>query len=204
MALAASCSPILLTPCIIPADKPFPRFLAAASAVIVAVKLLDVRHDRQRGAEPDWRAFLAFLTNPFVHVRRRLPSEPRPSRRADLAQFAAYAKTTAESYQLRAGDGGARELKLSVTSFNERTAAGNPLSIHRMVEHTDPEALMLLEARRSGAAYAWQYAFARMQSLELTASYRGARVWEAPALKGVEVYGRADQAYAAFLPKSAS
>ena len=89
MALAASCLPVLLTPCIIPADKPFPRFLAAASAVVVAVKLLDVRHDRKRGAEPDWRAFLAFLTNPFVHVRRRLASEPRPSRQSDLLRFSA-------------------------------------------------------------------------------------------------------------------
>ena len=62
----------------------------------------------------------------------------------------------------------------------------------RSSKHTDPEALVILEARRSGSAYAWHYAFARMQSLEQTASYRGARLGSA-ALKGAEVYGREDQ-----------
>lgn len=86
---AAIAALVAFSPCVIPAAKPFPRFLAAASAVIVAVKLLDVRHDRKRGAAPGWRDFLAFLANPFVHVRRWLPSEPRPSRRADLLRLSA-------------------------------------------------------------------------------------------------------------------
>lgn len=116
-----------------------------------------------------------------------------------LAQDFAGEKTTR--------DGVTRSLRLlSKPIYRYPSADGEVLdgAIFALVEHTDPEALVLLESRRSGAACAWQYAFARMQSLELTASYRGARVWEAPALKGVEVYGRADQPYAAFLPKSAS
>ena len=101
-------------------------------------------------------------------------------------------------------DGVKRSLRLlSKPIYRYPTADGEVLdgAIFALVEHTDPEALVVLEARRQGAGYAWHYAFARMQSLELTASYRGARVWEAPALKGAEVYGRADQPYAAFLPK---
>jgi hypothetical protein len=115
-----------------------------------------------------------------------------------LAQDIAGEKTTR--------DGVTRTLRLlSKPIYRYPTADGEILdgAIFALVEHTDPEALVILEARRAGTAYAWHYAFARMQSLGLTASYRGARVWEAPALKGAEVYGREDQPYAAFLPKSA-
>lgn len=113
-----------------------------------------------------------------------------------LAQNIAGEKTTR--------DGVTRTLRLlSKPIYRYPTADGEILdgAIFALVEHTDPEALVVLEARRQGSAFAWHYAFARMQSLGLTASYRGARVWEAPALKGAEVYGREDQPYAAFLPK---
>lgn len=114
-----------------------------------------------------------------------------------LAQDFAGEKTTR--------DGVTRSLRLlSKPIYRYPTADGEVLdgAIFALVEHTDPEALVVLEARRKGSAYAWHFAFARMQSLELSASYRGARVWEAPALKGAEVYGREDQPYAAFLPNS--
>ena len=113
-----------------------------------------------------------------------------------LAQDIAGEKTTR--------DGVTRPLRLlSKPIYRYPTADGEILdgAIFALVEHTDPEALVILEARRSGSAFAWHYAFARMQSLELSASYRGARVWEAPAVKGADVYGREDQPYAAFLPK---
>lgn len=113
-----------------------------------------------------------------------------------LAQDFAGEKTTR--------DGVTRSLRLlSKPIYRYSSGEGEVLdgAIFALVEHTDPEALVVLEARRNGSAYAWHYAFARMQSLGLSASYRGARVWEAPALKGAEVYGRADQPYAAFLPK---
>jgi hypothetical protein len=70
-----------------------------------------------------------------------------------------------------------------------------------LVEATDPEALLVLEARRSGSTHVWHYAFARMNSVRLTASYNGKPVWEAPALEGDEVYDRTDKAYSAFLRK---
>lgn len=113
-----------------------------------------------------------------------------------LAQDFAGEKTTR--------DGVTRALRLlSKPVYRYSPTDGEVLdgAIFALVEHTDPEALVVLEARRKGSAYAWHYAFARMQSVGLSASYRGARVWEAPALKGAEVYGREDQPYAAFLPK---
>ncbi len=70
-----------------------------------------------------------------------------------------------------------------------------------LVEATDPEALLVLEARRSGSTHVWHYALARMNSVRLAASYDGKPVWEAPALEGDEVYDRTDKAYSAFVRK---
>ncbi len=88
LALIALCLPIALSPCLIPTGKPLPRFLAAVVAVVILVKLFDLRHEVRCGSGPDWSAFVAFLANPFVHVRRCLPIEPQPSVRADLLRLA--------------------------------------------------------------------------------------------------------------------
>jgi len=70
-----------------------------------------------------------------------------------------------------------------------------------LVEATDPEALLLLEARLTKSGNAWHYAFARLNSVKLTASLDGQQVWEAPALPGKDVYDRPDKPYSAFLVK---
>lgn len=88
LALIALCLPIAMSPCLVPAGKPLPRFIAAAIAVVIVVKLFDVRHEARRGTEPNWSTFVTFLVNPFVHVRRCLPMEPRPSARTDLIRLA--------------------------------------------------------------------------------------------------------------------
>jgi hypothetical protein len=88
LVLIALWIPIALSPCLVPAGKPLPRFLAAVVAVVIAVKLFDVRHEVRRGTGPSWYAFVAFLVNPFVHVRRCLPMEPHASVRADLLRLA--------------------------------------------------------------------------------------------------------------------
>jgi hypothetical protein len=70
-----------------------------------------------------------------------------------------------------------------------------------LAEATDPEALLVLEARRSETSYIWHFALARMNSVRLTASCNGKQIWEAPALQSSEVYDRADKPYSAFLRK---
>jgi MBOAT membrane-bound O-acyltransferase family protein len=91
LALIVLCLPIALSPCLIPTGKPLPRFLAAVVAVVIIVKLFDLRYEVRRGSGPSWSTFVAFLVNPFVHVRRCLPMEPRPSVRTDLVRLAGQA-----------------------------------------------------------------------------------------------------------------
>lgn len=74
-------------------------------------------------------------------------------------------------------------------------------ALFALAEATDPEILLVLEARRQDAAHVWHYAFARMNSVHLAATCDGKPCWEAPALEGRDVYDRADKAYSAFLRK---
>ena len=46
---------------------------------------------------------------------------------------------------------------------------------------TDPEVLLLIEARRENRELIWQYAFARFNYAELSASFKGDRVWRVDA-----------------------
>ena len=53
-------------------------------------------------------------------------------------------------------------------------------AIFSFVQATDPEVLLLIEARRTGDRFAWHYGLARMTSVPLRADHRDAKVWEVP------------------------
>jgi hypothetical protein len=46
------------------------------------------------------------------------------------------------------------------------------------VTGTDPEVILLIEARQSGAKHEWRYALARFSHLTLRAEHNGAGVWK--------------------------
>jgi hypothetical protein len=71
-------------------------------------------------------------------------------------------------------------------------------ALFALVEATDPEALLVLEARESGGKAEWQFAFARMNSLWLGAKIDEANVWEAEQLPWGEVMRRGDKTYMIF------
>lgn len=74
-------------------------------------------------------------------------------------------------------------------------------ALFALAEATDPEAILVLEARRTENGPVWQYAFARMNSVRLKATFDDKPAWEAVELNGPEVYGRKDKPYTAFLGK---
>ena len=63
---------------------------------------------------------------------------------------------------------------------------------------TDPEVILMLEARRSDGMLQWQYALARLNSIHLRVSYRGNEVWSVPTILFREVYNHSDQPYTNF------
>lgn len=72
---------IVLAPWLIPAEQPLARLLAAMSAALIAIKVIDAWLDLRRRSAPSREEFWVFLANPFILVRRCLPLErPVPGR----------------------------------------------------------------------------------------------------------------------------
>jgi hypothetical protein len=71
--------------------------------------------------------------------------------------------------------------------FSGRYQSKNPDvldgAIFAIVLGTDPELLLLIEARRDGHEHRWQYAVARMNDNSLAVYYQGRKVWRAEAIK---------------------
>lgn len=78
---------IVLSPWLIPAGQALPRFLAAMSATLMAIKVIDAWLDLRRRSPPTWKEFVAFLANPFVLVRRCLPLERQVPGRTNLSHL---------------------------------------------------------------------------------------------------------------------
>jgi len=74
-------------------------------------------------------------------------------------------------------------------------------ALFAMVEATDPEILLCLEARLVDGKPAWHYGLVRMNSVRVAASYQGQQVWEGPALAPRETYNRKDLPYTALMIK---
>jgi len=66
-----------------------------------------------------------------------------------------------------------------------------------LVEATDPEIFLCLEARLVKGQPIWHYALARSNSVRVAASYQGQPIWEAPALTPRDTYDRKDLPYTA-------
>ena len=70
-------------------------------------------------------------------------------------------------------------------------------ALFAFVEGTDPEVLLLVEARQTGERYQWQYALTRLNSVRLEAKYKDRSVWEQPTIEYRE-YTRRDRPYSVF------
>jgi MBOAT membrane-bound O-acyltransferase family protein len=78
---------ILLTPLIVPTDRPFGRCLAGVFALALLGKLVDLHIGANVGHRPAFLTFLLFLPNPASLVLRKLDDEPRPPWKSDLTRL---------------------------------------------------------------------------------------------------------------------
>ncbi|MCI0361430.1 MAG: hypothetical protein L0211_23350 [Planctomycetaceae bacterium] len=93
-----------------------------------------------------------------------------------------------------------RELRLlSQPTFRYET--GDPElvdgALFALVEATDPEIFLCLEARLLEGKPTWHYGLARMNSLPMAVSYKGKQVWVAELLAARDTYDRKDLPYTA-------
>jgi hypothetical protein len=89
IAPAGICLLIMACPWFIAADLQLARYMAACSAALLSMKLIDVSVDLQRGLTLEWKAYAAFLSNPFSLVRRQLVLEPCPAHRKNVLSLLA-------------------------------------------------------------------------------------------------------------------
>ena len=79
-----------------------------------------------------------------------------------------------------------RLLSKPVYRYESRRADVVDGALFAFVQATDPEVLLLIEARSKGNAQVWQYGFARMSMVDLRAEHKDQIVWRAEWVDQVE------------------
>jgi hypothetical protein len=131
-----------------------------------------------------------------------LPDAPPPAdsprqrlrQMRDLAARFSGQKTTREDHENR----DLRLLTQPVQRYDSRRNDVLDGALFALVEHTDPEILLVLEARVDAGKPTWQYACVRMNSLRLAVSLDGREVWQAEQLAWRDALNRKDLPYTAF------
>ena len=98
-------------------------------------------------------------------------------------------------------------LRLLTTPLHRHDATDSPDShggaLFAFCQQTDPELLLLIEARKSGAGYRWEYAVAGFSDMDLYLRLDGSEVWrDVPAFssgRGAHSFGRVRSVNAAEL-----
>jgi len=118
-------------------------------------------------------------------ARKAISGAPAPATIAAgrLRQVRALAKEFEATETTR--DGVTRELRL-LTQPLFRYESTDPEVIDgglfAFVEGTDPELILLIEARKSSEGLRWEYAAARSNSVALKLSRKGAEAWSVPVI----------------------
>jgi len=131
-----------------------------------------------------------------------LPDAPEPAaspvrrlrQMRELAGRFSGSKVTREEREKR----DLRVLPQPVMRYESRHHQVTDGALFALVEATDPEIFLVIEARPHEGDLRWHYALARMNSLWLAASYNGQQIWEADVLPWGEIIRRTDKPYMIF------
>jgi hypothetical protein len=114
----------------------------------------------------------------FAPIPGAEPPADNPRRR--LSQMRSLARQfSVEMVDLR--ENNKSELRLMTQPlyrYEPTTGTTQDGAIFAFAVGTDPEALLLLEARKAGDTVQWEYAFARFHFVSLTARHNGQQVWQ--------------------------
>jgi uncharacterized Zn finger protein len=97
-------------------------------------------------------------------------------------------RETAEQFQADKTDrqGDKRTLRMLTQPLYRYEVARDDVlegALFAFVEGTDPEVLLLIEARANGEKREWQYALCRLNSVHLQAQYKERSVWDVPLIE---------------------
>lgn len=145
-----------------------------------AKSLAGDRLNASRGGLSKWRSRAADLEWSVLSDA----AAPRESRRERLQQMRQLARDfSGELIDRRNGDDGRRvQLRLLTQPIYRYEGVKPPTvdgALFAFVQGTDPEILLLLEARAHGARRQWHYAVARLNTDTLTVRHDAREVWKA-------------------------
>lgn len=108
-----------------------------------------------------------------------IPDAPPPAASAAerLRQMRMLAQQFRAFFDLPNDHSELRRLPQPILRYEARKADLADGALFAFVLTTDPEVLLLIEARRQGGSLAWHYAFARMSMVNLRAEHKEKRVW---------------------------
>jgi hypothetical protein len=121
--------------------------------------------------------------------------DPDDNPRRRLSQMRELARQFAvEMVDLRQDKSELRLMSQPLLRYEPKAGATKDGAIFAFAVGTDPEALLLLEARKSGETLRWEFAFARFHFVQLTAQHDGREVWRVEADRAMHqtVFGRGD------------
>jgi len=131
---------------------------------------------------------------------KRVPEAqpPADAPRQRLLQLRAVARKF--SVELSEKDGTNRRLRLLSQPLLRYSCPSEDVvdgALFAFAKGTDPEAILLLEARGKNSGKHWEYAIARLNFLEMEASHSGKQVWSVDHLPSPDIYSHVE-AYTKF------
>ena len=112
-------------------------------------------------------------------------STPSETARARLRQMRESARSFKVEFTNRKGE--KEQLRL-LTQPSYRYKSTDPTvldgALFVFAQGSNPETVLLIEARQTNNGYRWQFAFARQTGHELNAFYKDRRVWNVPPAIG--------------------
>ena len=114
-----------------------------------------------------------------------VPDAPAPAREASLrlAQMRTLAREFSASITAPESAWELRLLPQPLYRYDSKDAELLDGGLFVFAQGTDPEVVLLLEARRPDSGYSWQYAIARMCAWALQAEHKGQAVWTVPTIR---------------------
>ena len=133
----------------------------------------------------------------------RLPGAPPPA--ASVAQRLLQMKRLVKDFAVTKTerDASKQELRLLTQPIYRYAAPARQIldgALFAFVQGTDPDVFLLLEARGDSGEETWQFAPARMNSVEFVLRHGDREVWKAETLSSSDVYRHA-QPYTSFFIK---
>jgi len=121
--------------------------------------------------------------------------EPADTPRRRLSQMRDLARQfTLDLVDIRESKSELRLLTQPLVRYEPKAGRAQDGAIFAFAIGTDPEALLLLESRKSGDTHRWEFAFARFHFVTITARHNGAQVWKVEPDREMynTVFGRGD------------